>query len=376
MPEPVSTSGTDNAGTTAVATPSVTPAAAAPVTATPAVAVVAKPSAIASLQKVSAAASSAASPTVVPDPKSAGAGTTVQPGQPGANVGATGEDASWLAIPEARREVILKNAREKEATRVTAELESKYGWSKDVNPDHVQQAFGLANRVYDDPVTFVTQLISEIREIPQLAAKLAQALGQPGTGAPIAAGKREFPKPRLMAEDGKTGAYAADQVMEILDIFKGQMMEEFGGRMAPIEGFKESLEERQEVMNVIHESRQEATTLMTEMRALELWPSGDNKKAGEAKIAEYLAAIPAEVKRKIGSVASLYQAYNSYVQKDVLPTLRGSTEQEVRDNLRRKAAAGTGAVPVTAPTPAVGATKPRNVSELSKHMATLAGAGT
>ena len=333
-----------------------------------------EPSAVASLEKVSAAAaSSAADPNATKPPIDAGAGTTVQPGQPGANVGAqgdatkAGEDAAWLGIPEERRNVILENTRKKAHDAAIAEVESKLGWAKDVQPEDVQSAFGLAQQVARDPVAFVAQLISEIRQIPQLAATLDTALG--GTGTKAERGK--MPSPRLKAEDG-TLAYSSDQVMEIVGNLKAEFEEMLGGRVQPLEDFRGSLEEREEVMNVIHQSRTESQELLGEMRQLAHWPEGDNKKAGEAKIAEYLAAIPAETKRRIGAIASMYQAYNTYLQKDIFPTLGSKTEQEVRDNLRRKAAAGTGTVAPGAGGAQPVVKKPTNPTELAAHLAKLA----
>ena len=335
----------------------------------------AAPSAMASLEKAASAASSAADPNATAIPSNAGAGTTVQPGQPGANLGVqgdpargvAGEDAAWLGIPEERRNVILENTRTKERAAVTAELMKTLGWAKDVQPEMVQSAFSLAGRVAQDPVGFVVQLISEIQQIPELAAAFDAKMGGK---VPV---KGKMPAPRLKAEDG-TLAYSSDQVMEILQGFKAELMDEFGTRVQPLEDFRGSLEEREEVMNVIHQSRTESRELLGEMRQLAHWPQPDpttKKNPGEVKIAEYLAAIPAEVKSKIGAVASMYRAYNTYLQKDVFPTLGSKTEQEVRDNLRRKAAAGIGAVPGTTVVPSV-TKKPTNPQELAAHMAAMA----
>lgn len=342
---------------------------------------------MASLEKVAAsAASSAATPAGGPTTPTteAAAGTTVQPGQPGANAGVqgaeanTGEDAAWLAIPETRRNTILENTRKKERDAILTAVEAKFGWAKDVKPEMVESAFGLAQRVATNPVQFVVDLIAEIRSDPKMAAALAAQMGQPGaqpvTGQP---GGWKGVKPRLKADDG-TMAYSAEQVTEILQGFREDLMGEFGNRLSPLEDFRGSLEEREQVMHVIQETRTETANLMTEMRALDHWPKPDatGKRAGEAKIAGYLAAIPQETKRRIGAIGSMYQAYNTYLQKDVFPTLASTTEQEVRDGLRRKAVAANGSVTPQTATPQAGVKKPSNPKELAEHMARMAVATT
>lgn len=368
MPEDLTT-GTDNGATTA-------PVNEAPTSSAPA------GSALASLEKVASAAPSAADPSATPIVSNATpAGTTVQPGQPGANAGVqgdaakAGEDAAWSAIPEERRNVILENTRKKASEAATAEVMSKLGWAKDLEPETVQNAFSLAGRMAQNPVDFVIQLISEIRQVPELAAVFERKFGTAGVGgnAPTGAVKGKMPTPRLKAEDG-TLAYSSDQVHEIVNNLKAEFEEMVGGRVQPLEDFRGSLEERETVMRTIHESRTESNTLLTELRSLDHWPKPDatGKNPGEAKIAGYLAAIPAETKKKIGSVASMYQAYNTYLQKDVFPTLGSKTEQEVRDNLRRKAAAGTGTASPGATPSSTTAKKPTNTRELADHMAKMA----
>lgn len=362
MPE---LAGTDNAATTATA-PAIASSAPAG-------------SALAALEKVAAAAPSAADPNALAAPLDAGAGTTVQPGQPGANVGVqgdptkgvAGEDAAWMGIPEERRNIILENTRKKAGEAATAEVMKELGWAKGVDVGAVRDAFSFAERIASDPVAFVAQLVSEIRQIPQLAAALETQLGGDPALRQI---RHEMPKPRLKADDG-TLAYSSDQVLEILQNFKAELLDEVGGRVAPLEDFRGSLEEREAVMNVIHESRTESAQLLGELRQLEHWPKSDasGKNPGEAKIAGYLAAIPKAVKDRIGAVASMYQAYNTYLQKDVFPTLGSKTEQEVRDNLRRKAAAGTGTVSPGAPVPQGAPKRPTTPEELARHMEKLAG---
>lgn len=365
MPEPT---GTENTGTPA------------PVSTTPAAAATsAAPSAIASLEKVSAAASSAegAQPATTTTATSA-AGTTVQPGQPGANTGATGEDAEWLRIPETRRNVILENTRKKERDAVTAEFDTKHGWAKDFKREDVVEGFKFATRISQNPVQFAVDLITEIRQNPQLAPMLEAALGKAAAPAANAFrsgdGKFVIPKGRLVSDDGKTTAHSDEQVRETLTAFEQYLEEKFGSRLAPIEEAHASNAEREEVMGIIHQSRQETAQLMTELRALPHWPKGGTGSDGEKKIGTYLAAIPADTRKRIGSVGAMYQAYNTYLQNDVFPTLQSKTEQEVQNDAKRRAAAAAGSVVPGTMVPAAATKKPSNPEELARHMERLAAA--
>ena len=388
MPEEVGSSGTENAGATAETTGSTSP--------TPSSGV---GGALASLQKAAAAASSAASPDGTSGaPSDTGVGTTVQPGQPGANSGATGEDAAWLAIPEDRKARILDNTRQKIRDEVTQEFEGKYGWAKDLTPDVVQNAFSFASRMNDNPVGFAIQLIGELSAYPQALMALKEALAPlfaPGAGngngngnghAYVRDGRFTLPQGRLASEDGKARAFSEDQVGEILQNFESHIMDQLSERFGPLENFHETLTEREAVMNVIHETRQEGAALMEEMRGLKHWPQewADAKgnivkgphNPGEQKIAVYLNAIPADVKKRLGAYGSMMRAFQTFLENDVLPTLEHKNGQQVRDDLRRKAAAAAGSVQPGNVQPPPPMKKPQNVNELARHMEKLAaGAG-
>lgn len=324
-------------------------------------------SALASLHKAAAAVSSTAQPAQPGSgqPNQPGAATTAQPGATGASSNDP-EDPDWSRIPENRRSAILKNHEKK----VTEAIEAKIGWAKNVNPEHVQGAFGLAQRLSSNPVQFVADLIGEIRQNPQMAAELQQVLGVAGQPnvepQPKAKEPFKFPAGRLTADDGKTRTYSEEQLQEILTGVTGQLKSEFeemlSGRVAPIEEFRGNLEERENMIATIQEARQSTVQLMDEMRTLPHFT-----KENEPKILEYLMAIPADVKQRIGTVAALQQAYNMFLVKDILPGYDTRAEQKVREEQRRKATAGSGGN-VSGQAPATPGQKPRNASELSEHL--------
>ena len=342
--------------------------------------------ALGALQKAATAASSAATPdSGLPPVQDANAGTIAQPGrdglrtsqpaQPGANVGAQGEDAQWLQIPETRRNTILENTRAKTREEVTAEIMRDLGWAKGVDQSAVQTAFSLAQSLSTAPVRFAIELIRDIMGHPQLAPQFEREFQALAPGAPIPGQKpvaMEWPKALLRSDDGR-GAYTDEQLREVLAIEREQWMSELEERFGPLEEMHSSMEEQREFAQIMHQSRQDSANFMTELRQLKHWPSGtpEQVRAGERKIAGYLAAIPRQVKENIGAVAATYQAFQMYLQSDVYPTLESSVEQRIRDDFKRKAAAGTGTVVPGQQTNQPPPNKPTNPAELSSHLERL-----
>jgi hypothetical protein len=367
MPEEATPQGSGSDNSAAAAAPTSTPST----------------SALGALQKAASAASSAATPadaSPVGQDANAGAtaqpGRTVQPAQPGANAGAQGgEDQAWLQIPEPRRNTILENTRTKVREEVTAEIMRDLGWAKGVDRGSVQTAFTLAQNLSTAPVRFALELIRDIMGHPQLAPQFEREFQALMPGSPIPGQKpvaKEWPKAILRSDDGR-GAYTDEQLREILDIEREQWMSALEERFGPLEDMHSSLEEQREVTQIMHQSRQDSANFMTELRQLKHWPSGtpEQIRAGERKISGYLAAIPKEVKDNVGAVAATYQAFQTYLANDVYPTLESSVEQRVRDDMKRKAAAGTGAVVPGQQTNQPAPKKPTNQSELSAHLESL-----
>lgn len=364
---------TDNLGSSAAA---VTPAATPSATEAPKTAVEALQKAETTL---AAADSSSANPDLTSNgTKSASAAAEQQPDPTKVTPGGDAKgDPMWDAIPEPRRNVILENARKKGADEALASH-----WSANYEEAQVQAGIGFATSINRNPVGFAVQLVGELMENPRAAALLSQHLGQhfgggANRGEPDRTVPKELPKGRLVGEDGKTRAYAEDQMPEVVAFIKNQLMEELGGEINPIKERFAALDEREEAVQVIHESRQEARSLLTEMRGLSHWPKPDpttNKNPGEVKIHSYLAQIPAEVKAKIGYEAAVRRAFQTYLDKDVYPTLSQRSEEAARDDMKRKAAATAGHVAPGGGAAAVPAKKPSNVRELSAHLEQLAAA--
>jgi len=278
-----------------------------------------------------------------------------------------------MGIPEGRRNTILQNARKDERKIVQQEFEQHYGWAADLDGEKVTAGLGVVSRMYQDPVKFVVDLIGEIRQNSALAPVLAQALGQVGTGQPAPSNGApkptqgwQIPKAALRSEDGKE-AYAAEQVVDIvtnkvaeaLEAFKNEHLQPLGQRF-------EQMDEREQVVQLIHDSRTEAAEVMAEMRQM------PHFKENEAKIGEILKALPPKLKERAGAIGSLQIAYNKFLRDSVFPTIETAAEQRVTERMRTKAAAGSGQVTPAGQSQSPGKTKPKTPEELSRHMAAMA----
>jgi hypothetical protein len=276
-------------------------------------------------------------------------------------------DAEWLAIPEQRRMRILQNNEKKTRDAVTAELMKQFGWAKEYQREHVEIAVGNAVRLAQNPVQFLRQLEAEIKSDPQLARLLTQPGDVVGDGQGGKPTPKQFklPQGKLVAQDG-TRAYSEDQVQEALTSFEEYLESKFGERISPVEQFAESFQEREEVAEIVQQSRQEAGQVVSEME--EHFPYfKENKKL----IGQVYAKVNPDFKQRHGVVAALQLAYNLVMKEHVLPKLSQTSQQQVRDEMATKAAAGSGTVVPGAASPNQKAARPRNKEELARHMEKL-----
>lgn len=297
-------------------------------------------SALASLEKAEAAASSAGTPEVPATGVTPGApaAATVQPGTPGTKASTPGP------IPFDRHQSILDNTRK--------EVEGRYGWAKDMNPEDAKLALQLLGEIRTDPRKFY--------------GELSQRLGvqQPQTGAPE---KTEdplaFPQPELVAQDGKTRAYSDRQIVQIADIIKKQVL----GELRPVTEFYESETESRQAAAVQAEAKAIVTPVMEHARTLPHFK--DNE---ELIKAEFLKTPPA-LRAQIGPVAAMYRAYNTVLAAKVFPTVNADAEKKVRETNQRKVATSQGVHPVDTGGAQAKPVKLRdgNVNDLAAHMARL-----
>ena len=272
--------------------------------------------------------------------------------------GQPGKVESGQAPPN-RIEAAVKNAR---AAAVT-ETEAKYAWAKDLNQEVVQTSMGLTKAYLTDPVKFLrTAAAQEGYQIVPIGEQPAAEKVTP---------PKEFklPDPQLRSEDGK-GAYTSDQVAGILQDFEAKLEAKFGSQLKPILTDREEAQKTRAQEAVANEARATVTETMTELRAKPFFQveNKDGQKVDSPKIYEYLMAIPEKV-RLANPVAAIHRAYATYMEKDILPNYGRISEQRVRDENAKKAAASGGVRPGAGAGVGDGASKPiRGVRDLAKKM--------
>jgi hypothetical protein len=286
----------------------------------------AAPSALASLEKVSADSSPAASP--------AAPGTPPAPGTPGAPAAVTTRPSgAGGEAPEHRIQAAVRNAR--------ADVERQYAWVQQVvpqgfQPADVQAAVTLLQRLRADPRAFNTDLGRELG----------------GGGAPDA-----DPEPDLVSEDGRYKTYSDKTLQQLWQRREAKLRAALHEELAPVFGFVQTEQQARQQAQLRHEASGQATTILTAARDLPHF--AEHEDAIRDRMLALLEADPSIVERD-GAKAVLYEAYNHVLRDAVFPTLGRRSESKVLTDLQRKATAAAGSVH---PTQHAGQPRPPDIKQ-------------
>jgi hypothetical protein len=307
----------------------------------------ASPELIASLTAASSADST-------PDANQAGDTTAqVGTGTPEATPDATGQPASAEPTgsqpgtdrtPQHRIEAAVRNAREQARAEVMREFQAFQG----INPDDAR--LGI-------------QVLSELRADPE---KFFRELGQRINGGQGQQVEEEaIPEADIVSKDGQLKTYRAETLQKVLDIHGRRVMAQVMKDLKPFVDFAQTEQQTRREQQQEAQVRSQVNEALTEARQL------PHFKDNETAILEALRAMPVEMKRAKGPVASLYAAYHTVLKDRVFPSIDQAAEGRVRQQLSRKEATSMGSAH---PVDQSGNAKPaiRNESELAAHMARLA----
>lgn len=263
--------------------------------------------------------------------------------------------------PKSRIEAAVKNARE---TAIT-ETEAKYAWAKGVSQEAVTTAFSTVSALLKDPMAFAKTLAAEV------GLKLAD---ETPTGKGTTDGPTEYPKPDLQSEDGK-GAYSAETLMQALEVHGKKIAAQIRGEMKPLLDDREKASLREQSAHITQQATNAATSLMKEAAT---WPyfmmEKDGKTQPNPKILGYLQAIP-EATRLRNPEAAFHRAYQTFMQKDIIPFINQTSEQRVRSSNLRKAASSTGSGHPVSAGQGGEKTEITSVNALARHMEQMAANG-
>lgn len=222
-------------------------------------------------------------------------------------------------IPFDRHEAILRGAyTERDAAqKALQEHQQKYGW---------------ADQFYQNPYGFVENWLDQLVGMPQfeqqVLAKAARML-QSRRGHAAAT---EEPQPDVPIVDGNgtvTGqTYSAAQLKKWREWDWQQKQAGLDQRLQPLEQMQKSLEQREVMAAIQHQSDQHATATLTKMRQQPWF------KEHEAAIKQYFAA-----NEHYGD--NLAAATLDYFNEQVLPTIGRNAETKVLETLTTQAAGGT-----------------------------------
>lgn len=221
-------------------------------------------------------------------------------------------------------------------------MERELGWARQLgSKEEISRYVELGRRLFSDPTAFYQQLGQELAGQQSEEEELVD------------------PKPDLRSEDGKY-AYSHEANLQIARNAAERMRRELRKEFEPALRYAQTGTQREQQEAIRTEATQTATEVLSVARQL------PHFKEHEAEIGQLLATIDPNVRRKVGSVAALYMAYNKLLADKVLPTLSGSVERKTIADLQRSATAGATGVS-GAPAPAKPATvRDGNVDDLAK----------
>ena len=281
-------------------------------------------------------AAETASPAVVPETPAPDvetpAAATAQP-TPETPESPDTPSASAGPIPFERHKAILENTRTKTRAEVEAEWQP-HAWAKEVPREKLEQAVTFAQQVSSNPRAFWATLTQELLGHPEhgqaLRSELARVLGS-ARGRPAA--EEPEPQPDLQAEDGRL-VYSADQARKLLTWRDRDAQRTFDARLAERLQPFEQMRQRQEKRDQEDQQREDERTA---------------SESAASQIADMESDWPwfkeQAHKHAVGQVMTEHEDWSFeraalYVLKTViLPTMKGTDQQAVLNDLKRKAAA-------------------------------------
>lgn len=238
----------------------------------------------------------------------------------------------------------------------------KVGWAENLNKADVDGAMSLIAEMRADPVAFFRQLQADLTGHPEYS-KLLDSGRAPA--------EEPEPGPDLYTTDAagnRIEMYSAKRQKEWREWNNKQQTQQFEQRLSPLQSWHQNAQRDEQRRQIIEGARTTTTEVLTEMRQMPHFAGKDN----EAKIADYLGKIPQAVKQKVGAIAALHMAYNTYLKNDVFPSIDAKAEARIRADFNKRAAAGNGSVkPGSSQQGSTGKPALNNQRDLAAHMEAL-----
>lgn len=252
-------------------------------------------------------AGAVAKPQAAIDPKT---------GKPVVPSGAAGAGGEQFHLPRNKQEYdrILGNARTAAAAEVVAK---QYGGA---TPESVREAAQLFQQIQANPKAWAQEILRE----------------EAGAGAGGATEEEDLtdPEPDYTSPDGKAQFYSKTTMATILQNMEKRLLKQ----MSPALTIAEKQAKQEQFNRVRGEAAKTAGEVMAVLK------QDPRFEPNKAAVAQKLAAIPEETRRKVGSIAALYMAWHAVLNETVIPGLESATEKRLRTDQQRIVAGGTGGV--------------------------------
>lgn len=271
-----------------------------------------------------------------PESQPAAESATTQPGETTTTESAT--HPSTQGPPPDKWPAILDNARVKAKADAQAEFDRDFGWARQVPRETIQEWSGIANLMASDPPAFLDKFFSEAATHPTHGAAVRSwAARTLASRAPKAVDLS--PDVTVQDDQGREVArtFSADRVQAIV---QHAVHEAIGKEITPLK--QESDERKAAQAKQAQEQRATETRQRLEAQA-------DGILADLAAILEITADTPPdqakalydELDAALAADAALtpHKAAMHLRQTRITPALQGKAQQQVLDDLNKKAAA-------------------------------------
>lgn len=302
-------------------------------------------SALASLERAEAALESDSSPDkVAGGAKPAGAAT----GAPNAAATKPGEQQFHIPQDKASYDRILNNVRQQAAAKALEPL----AWAKDLKKDDVVGAVSLFREIQADPKAWALSLLEEMGVTPQ---------------APAAEAELVDPEPDYTDPTGKEQFYSGKTVKQLLSNMEKRLLKQVQPALTAAE--RQAANERMQAER--QQVQEQATSTANEV--MSILKQDPRFEANKAELASALKAVDPGVRKKLGSIATLFMCWNKVIAEKVMPTASRDAEQRLSADLQRQAAAGVGnVVPGGGGAPTRKAVKDGDVDGLARRIGEIA----
>jgi hypothetical protein len=266
--------------------------------------------------------------------------------------------AEVKAPPQDKWPQILENARVKARDEVEREL----GWARGVPKETMQEWAGIAQRMSQDPIAFLSEFTSELHSHPTYGPQLRSHAART-----LATGRGQAQvdlSPDLIVDDGngrEIQTFSADRVQAIV---QHAVQQAIAKEVQPLKSESEQRRaqaQKAEATKALHAKADDAIASVTDILEItDKMPATDRDRL----LAATNELVEKDPNWRTDPVRAMEKAARLVWRTHVLPTIEARGEAKALDKLKQKAAGNTASGTGAGATPK----RPTNAKELAAYM--------